>query len=93
MLQAMSRLKHLRQHPPVFGAMLLEAGKGRLFHQLLFTPEVHAGELDQAVQMLADFFTSAAMDQRQAQFVDRIHEDAVLVVHGANVDRAGVVPS
>ena len=42
--------------------------------------------------MLADLFPSASLDEGEAEFVDGVHEDAVLVVHGANVDGAGAVP-
>jgi hypothetical protein len=36
---------------------------------------------------------AGAAHQRQAELVDGVHEDAVLIVHGTNAYHASVVPS
>jgi hypothetical protein len=91
-LHAMGRLEDLRQDAVVLGAVRGQAGKAGLLHQLLFAPEVHARELDEPVQQRAYLFAAATAHYRQAKFVHRIHQDAVLIVHGSYADGAGVVP-
>jgi hypothetical protein len=76
----------------MFGPMLNQAGKVRVLHQLFLALEMHARELNQPVKYFAHLFPSAAVQKRQAQFVRRVHQNAVLVVQGANAHRAGVVP-
>jgi hypothetical protein len=88
----MSGPQHLGQHPVMFCAMVPEAGKAGLLHQLLLAEEVHTRELDEPVKQLADLLAAAAADQGQPQFVHGVHQDSVLVVHRANFDGAGVVP-
>lgn len=54
--------------------------------------KVHAGELDELVEQLADGLAPGAADEGQPECVDGVHEDAVLIVHGAHAHAAGVVP-
>jgi|HubBroStandDraft_1064217.scaffolds.fasta_scaffold412483_2 hypothetical protein len=92
-LQTMCSLQNVGQHAMVLGAMFLQALKAGLRHDLLFAPEVHAGELNEFVQELADPFAPGSTHQREAQRVDGIHQDSVLVVHGPHAHATSVVPS
>src|SRR5260370_41936862 len=49
-------------------------------------------ELDQAVQLLTNVFVFSALHQLQAQIVERVQEDAVLVIQGLYADDALVTP-
>lgn len=91
-LQAVGQLNHFSEHSVVFGSMPGEAGKSGLLHQLLLAREVHARELDELVKYFADLFVAATVHQGEAQLIDCVHEDAMLVVHGTDVNGAGVVP-
>jgi hypothetical protein len=91
-LQPVRRLQDLSQHSVVLRAMLIQASKTGLRHQLFLAPEVHAREFDELVEQFADPFVAGAAHQRETELVNGVHEDAVLIVHGANADRAGVVP-
>jgi hypothetical protein len=91
-LQAMRGPQNVGQHAMVLGAVLLKACKAGLIHKLLLAPEVHARKLDELVQQLADPLAPGPAHQRQAQRVDGIYEDSVLVVHGAHAHAAGMVP-
>ncbi len=91
-LQPMRRLQNIGQHAMVLGAMLFQPGKSRPLHQLLFAPEVHAGKLQELIQQLTDLFLARAAHQRQAQRINCIHQDAMLIVHGAHAHVAGVTP-
>jgi hypothetical protein len=91
-LHAMGGLKNLRQNALVLDAMLGQSGKSVLLQQLFLAPEVHARELDQPIENLADLFPPRTADRRQAKLVHRIHQNAVLVVHGSHAHRAGVIP-
>ncbi len=91
-LDRMGSLNHLGQHPVVLGAVVDEAGKGGLLHQLLFAPEMHARELDQLVEDGADLLAASTAHDSLAQLVHGVHENAVLIVHGSNADGARVVP-
>jgi hypothetical protein len=70
----------------VFRAMLFQASEAGLRHQLFLATEVHAREFDEVVEQFADPFVARATHQRQTELVDGVHEDAVLIVHGANAD-------
>jgi hypothetical protein len=78
---AMGGLQDLRQNALVIATVFGKARKAVLLQQLLLTPEVHAGELDQPVQNFADPFASGTTHRYPAQLVQRIQQDAVLVVH------------
>ena len=75
-LQPMRRLQNVRQHAMVLGAMFFQTRKSGPLHQLLFAPEVHPRKLHELIQQLTDLFLSCASHQRQAQRVDRIHQNA-----------------
>jgi hypothetical protein len=91
-LHAMGGVKNPRQHMLVLDAVFGQAGKTVLLQQLLLAPEVHARELDQPVQHLADLFSARTAHRRQAKLVHGIQQDAVLVIHGSHADGAGAVP-
>ena len=77
----------------MFGAMFFESGKPSLRHELLFAGKVHACKLDELIQQLADFLAPAAANKRLTKLIDCVHEDAMLIVHGADTDGTGVIPS
>ena len=52
----------------------------------------NAGRYDEAVKEFAGLFPAGAVDEGEAELVHGVHEDAVLVVHSADVDGASVVP-
>lgn len=91
-LEPMRGLENLRKHLMMNRAMLGKTREPGLLHQLLLAPEMHAREFDELVQQLAGFFVAATAQQRQAQVVNGVHKNAVLVIHGANTNRAGAVP-
>lgn len=91
-LETMGCLHYGGQYAVVFGSMLDKADEAGLFHEVLLAGEMHAGEVDELVEQVADFFAAGAAIERQTQVIDRVHEDAMLIVHGANADGAGMVP-
>jgi hypothetical protein len=91
-LHPMRGFEQLCEQAPVLGAMLFKAGKAILLHQLLLARKVHARKPDELVEHLAHCFAAGAVHGGQMQVVDRIHEDAVLIIHGGDSDGAGVVP-
>ncbi len=76
----------------MLGVVLGEAGKAALLHELLLTGEVHAGKFDQSIEQRVHRFLAASVDHGLAELVHGVHEDAALVVKGADADGAGVVP-
>jgi len=91
-LDALGRIEQLGEDAVVLGPMIGKSWKTGLLHEFFLAPEVHPGELDESVKDFADIFATSAVNEGEAEVVDRVHEDAVLIVHGANVDRGCVVP-
>jgi hypothetical protein len=73
-------------------AMLFRSRETMLPEQLFFTVKVHLSEVNEAFELEADIAAFCAFYQHAAQFVQGIHEDAVLVIHGLNADDALVTP-
>jgi len=91
-LYAVSGLENLREDALMLATVLIATGKEMLLEQMLLAFEVHARELDEPVEHLADLFPAHAADHRESKFVHGIHEDTVLIIHGSDADCAGVVP-
>ncbi len=82
----------LRQQELVGGAMFRKGRKSLLQKQAFFTLEVHLGEVDEAFEVYADAAAIGSAQEHDAQFVEGIHEDAVLIVDGLDPDDALVTP-
>lgn len=89
---AINGLAYLHQKALMRGAMRGQTGKALLLQEALLALEVLAREVNQLLQPGAGLCVSAAVHERQAQFVHRIHQDAMLIVHGFYADGAGVRP-
>lgn len=81
-------LQHAGENFVVFCAVFGELGVVFLFEQLFLAAEVHAGELDEAVEGFGDAFVTAAANHDEAQLIERVQEDAVLRIHGAHTNCA-----
>ena len=91
-LQPVRLLQRLGHQGLVRRAMLLQDGKAGLGHELFFASEMHARELDEAVEYCTELLTAGSARHSKTQLIHRVHEDAVLIVHGANADSAVVLP-
>jgi hypothetical protein len=76
----------------MLSAVIFQPIVARLHHQLLLALKVHAREFDQAIKQLAQLFPPGAADYGKTQLIHGVHQDAVLIVHGANTNAAGMVP-
>jgi hypothetical protein len=76
----------------VCGPMVVDAGEALLQQELFFTLKVHLGEVDEAFELQADVVAVGSAKQHDAQVIQRIHEDAVLIVDGFDADDALVTP-
>ena len=72
--------------------VFVDLGKELLLQELFFTLKVHPGELDEAFELKAEIAAIGSADEHDAQFVQRVHQDAVLIVHGFDADDALVTP-
>ena len=54
--------------------------------------KVQARELHQPLQMLVQLLSAATARQRRMQLIHRVHQNAMLVVHGLHTDGAGMAP-
>jgi len=82
----------LGQKVMVSCAVLGQAGESLLFQKLLFALEVQLRELYQSIKLVPNLSAIFAVDEHHAQFVQRIHQDAVLVVDGRDANAAFVAP-
>ena len=80
-LRAMGRFLDLHQQALMRAAMLGRPRVPLLFQQPLFAGEVQAREFDQPIQTFTYFVPAFSMDQGQAQFIQRIQQHAMLVIH------------
>jgi hypothetical protein len=76
----------------MLGPMRLQTGKSGLLHEPLLAPEVQSREAEELIQQLADLLGIGSARQCKMKLIHRFHDHAVLVVHGANADIAGVIP-
>lgn len=81
------------QHLAVVGPMLLKSWKPVAFEQPLFAVKVQTGELYKAAQMLVHLPPVGALGKLGAEFVERVHQDAMLIIHCLYAYHAGVIPS
>jgi hypothetical protein len=91
-LKAVCSIAQQSDEAKMLGAVLGEAGKAALLHEPLLAGEMHAGEFDQSIDQRVHRFLAGSVDHGLAELVHGVHEDAVLVVEGADADGAGVVP-
>ena len=83
----------LCQQVPVGSPMCFETGEGLLLQELFLALEVHMGEFDETFELQADGAAVATMEERDAQLIQGVHQDAVLIVHGLYADDALMAPS
>ena len=76
----------------VCSPMFVDAGETLSQQKLFFTLKVHLGEVDEAFELQADVAAVGSAKKHDAQFIQRIHEDAVLIVDGFDADDALVTP-
>jgi hypothetical protein len=82
----------LCQQVLVCGSVLVDSRESLLQQKLLFALEVHLGEVDEAFQLKADGATVGSVKEHDAQFIQGIHEDSVLIVDGCDANDALVTP-
>ena len=73
-------------------AVLLEAGEAFPLQELFFALEMHLGEFNEVFELLADALPVATVKQHDAEFIQSVHQDSVLIVHGLYADEALVTP-
>lgn len=76
----------------VLYAVFIGAGKATLLQELFFALEMHLRELNQALELQADVAAVGSADEHEAQLVERVHQNPVLIVHGLHADDALVTP-
>lgn len=91
-LRAVGRFLDLHQQPLMCAAMFSRPGIPLLLQQPLFAGEVQAREFNQPVKALTHFLPAASMHQGEAQFIQRVQQHAVLIVHGLDAGRARMIP-
>jgi hypothetical protein len=82
----------LCQQVMVCGAMVVDSGEALSQEELFFTLKVHLGEVDETFELQADAAAVDSAKKHDPQFIQGIHEDAVLIVHGFDADDALVTP-
>jgi hypothetical protein len=82
----------LRQQMVVCGAMLVDTGEALSEQELFFTLKVHLGEVDEAFELQGDATPVDSAKKHDPEFIQGIHQDAVLVVHGFDANNAFVTP-
>ena len=73
-------------------SVVFNVWKTLLYQKLFLTLEVHLRELDKPFQLKADFAAIRPAHNHPAEFVQRVHQDAVLIIHGLHSDDAVVAP-
>jgi len=73
-------------------AVFTGSRESMLLQQLLFALEVHLREIDKALKLKADLAAVRSVRDHPAKFVQRVHQDAMLIVHGLHSDDAVVAP-
>jgi hypothetical protein len=73
-------------------SMVVDTGEALLEQELFFTPKVHMGEVDEAFELQGDAAAVGSAKEHDAQIIQGIHQDAVLIVHGFDADDAFVTP-
>lgn len=84
---------YLPQEMPMRIPVFRKARKVMAFQELLLAQEMQARELHQPLQMLVQLLSAATARQRRMQLVHRVHQNAMLVVHGLHTDGAGMAPA
>ena len=74
------------------GFVFIEGGKSVLLEKPFFALKVHLGEFDEALELQADGAAVGPVDEGDAHFVQRVHQNTVLIVHGFDADDALVAP-
>ena len=82
----------LCQQVLVCRSMVVDTREALLQQELLFALKVHLGEVDEAFELQVDVAALGSAKEHDTQFIQRIHEDAVLVVDGFDADDALVTP-
>ena len=82
----------LCQQMVVCGAVFVDTREALLQQELLFALKVHLGEVDEAFELQADAAAVGSAKEHDAQFIQGVHQDAVLIVHGFDADDALVTP-
>ena len=73
-------------------AVFIESGEAFMLQELFFALKVHLGEFDQTLELNADVAAIATVDEQDAQLIQGVHQDPMLVVHGLNTNDALVTP-
>jgi hypothetical protein len=82
----------LCQQVVVSGAMFVDTGEALSQQELFFTLKVHLGEVDEAFELQGDAAAIDSAKKHDPQFIQGIHQDAVLIVHGFDANNAFVTP-
>jgi hypothetical protein len=90
---AFGELADLPEEPGVLAAVAFELGIAVAFEQALLAGELFLGVVDEAAEDIGDALPGAAAEDGQAELVEGVDEDGVLVIHGADADRAGMIPT
>jgi hypothetical protein len=86
------RRVELCQQMMVCDSVVVDTREALLQQELLFALKVHLCEVDEAFELQVDVATVGSAQEHDAQIIQRIHEDAVLIVDGFDADDALVTP-
>ena len=67
-------------------AVFIESGEAFMLQELFFALKVHLGEFDQTLELNADVAAIATVDEQDAQLIQGVHQDPMLVVHCLDAD-------
>ncbi len=76
----------------VRGPMVVDTGEALFQQKLFFTLKVHLGEVNEAFELQDDVAAVGSAKQHDAEFIQGIHENAVLIVDGSDADDALATP-
>ena len=63
-------------------AVLVEARETFPLQQLFFALKMHLAQINEAFELQTDALTGASMEQHDAEFIQGVHQDAMLIVSG-----------
>ena len=76
------RRVELCQQMMVCDSVVVDTREALLQQELLFALKVHLCEVDEAFELQVDLATVGSAQEHDAQIIQRIHEDAVLIIDG-----------
>lgn len=91
-LNAVQCLTDFVHQPLMLLAMNFQSRVTVALQQRFFAVEVHPCELNQPLELFNSLLARRAVQKLDAQLIDGIHQDAVLVIHRLHPDKIRVTP-